>query len=414
MIITREFESSSSSAIYHAQFDTDTRQGSCDCPAWRFKKTGQDRACKHTRQLAAETVRSIDGSTTLAASLAPAPAAPGCRPAACIKPMLASAMTDGATLDDFTGPEWVLEEKFDGHRVLVRKSGDGLDAWSRPRAGSDPITRELPPHVAAALAQLPAGVYDGELLVPGGTSSDVTRLDKQRELRFVVFDVLEVMGESTTGKTYAERRELLALALAHATDDQTLDMPRTEAVSLEAVKRIWSRGGEGAIVKRLASHYRAGWRSPEWVKVKRHAAAELTITGFTAGKCGPYSIANLRADDGRETTVKTLDNATRDDIAKDPARYIGARLVVAFIEQTSKGNFRHITWDHITRYSGDSPRPRRATAPKSARPSVTPAPAPVAPTAARPSSDPDWRRNAALKAAETRRRNAERAGGARA
>ena len=49
------FPSSSSSKVYTVKEDEDGNL-SCDCPAWRFKKPGQERNCKHTKAVAGGNV----------------------------------------------------------------------------------------------------------------------------------------------------------------------------------------------------------------------------------------------------------------------------------------------------------------------------------------------------------------------
>jgi ATP-dependent DNA ligase len=355
----RTFASASSSATHTARFDPATGRWSCSCPAWRFPKGGSPRTCKHTREIEAEGVEgakaqaredrasaiALRGYDAMPADVARV-TAPSSRE---ILPMLAVAMTKGRTVDDFAGsPEWTLEEKYDGHRVVVRKAGDRVQAWSRPKAGNLALARELPADVERAVRTLPDGLYDGELIVRGGRSWDVSRLTTTKAL--VLFDVCELLGQSTIRKTYRERRELLALALQHydaPADASPLFMPTTEPVCVEAVQAIWARGGEGAILKRLSSTYQPGRRSDDWVKVKRAGSAVLTITGYEAGKCGEYSKVTLRADDGRETSAKTKDNATRAAIAANPQSFIGRRLVIAYTELTDTGSFRHGVWDHL-------------------------------------------------------------------
>jgi len=118
-------------------------------------------------------------------------------------------------------------------------------------------------------------------------------------------------------------------------------------VTLEAVAEIWNRGGEGAILKRTASTYQPGKRSADWLKVKKVGAATLTITGFEAGKSGPYSTLALRGEDGKTTTVKTKDNATLAAITANPDSFIGRRLVISYCELTDSGSYRHGMFDHF-------------------------------------------------------------------
>jgi ATP-dependent DNA ligase len=344
-VITQTFESSSSSAVYTAQLDPATGQTSCTCPAWRFVKPGQPRACKHTRQLAAAQRETWAPADVV---VAPPSEAPVDRAPLAVKPMLASAMTKHRFADFIGNQAWCLEEKFDGHRVLVRKVGPAIDAWSRPRSGKEALRRELPAPVVAAFRTLPDGVYDGELVTDGGRSWDVARLDTAK--RFVIFDVIEMLGQKVGARPYTERREYLSLALAHYTEQtggDVLTIPTSEPVTEEAVAEIWARGGEGAILKRVASTYQPGKRSDDWLKVKRSGSAVVTITGYEAGKCGPYSKVAVRTAEGHETTVKTKDNATLAAIAANPQAFIGRRLVISYTEHTDSGKFRHHVWDHL-------------------------------------------------------------------
>lgn len=354
MMLTRTFESSSSSAVYTAQLNPETGEASCDCPGWRFCRNGV-RGCKHTRIMAAErgavgrpamqpTGRQFHIDGIVIPEVAPAPAAT----THVIKPMLASAMTN-TTLADYCNSAWLCEEKYDGERKIVRKTGDTIEAWSRPRSGKEALRAELPRLILNALRDLPDGLYDGELVMPGGRSWDVTKLENRDKLVLVLFDVVELLGQSTADRTYRERHDLLKVAVDHhrmLTDDDTIRIPDPQPVSQAAVEAIWARGGEGAILKRAVSSYQPGKRSDAWIKVKKLAHATLTIVGFKTGKLGACSITCLRHDDGRETTVSTLNTATRNAIAKDPAAWIGRRLVIQYTELTDDGSFRHGGWDH--------------------------------------------------------------------
>jgi bifunctional non-homologous end joining protein LigD len=342
-MITRTFESSSSAATYTAQFDHATQRASCTCPGFRFPKAGGVRTCKHVRQLASE-----GGAAPAIRAAAPAPAAAPSADMTVPKPMLASAMTK-TTFEACCNPRWVLEEKFDGHRVTIRKRGASVIAWSRPRSGQKdgPCKADLPAHILDAVALLPDGVYDGEKFTPGGRSWDVANLEKRHAMVLVIFDVLEVMGESVMRETYAKRREYLKLAVDHAAETGVIVYPETQPVSDDAVQAIWSRGGEGAILKDIHAPYQPGKRSDSWLKVKRSGAATVTIIGYEAGKMGPHSKVILRTDDGRETSVKTSTNADRAAMAANPASFIGKRLVIAYTEFTDDGKFRHGVWDHL-------------------------------------------------------------------
>jgi bifunctional non-homologous end joining protein LigD len=263
------------------------------------------------------------------------------------KPMLATALE--GRFEDYCRPEWVLEEKFDGNRVLVRVTSTEVVAWSRPRGGKPALRKSLPTRLVGALRGLPPGLYDGELVAASGRSWDVGRLDQRETLQIVCFDVLELLDVDLTRETHTSRHSFLTQAVAHLpADDRTrVRLVEVQPVSRAAVEAIWARGGEGAILKRSASTYQPGKRSHDWIKVKRQSAATVTIRGFKAGKTGPFSIACVQSDDGAETTVRGRDMATIRAIEQNPQAWIGRRLVISFHERTPDGSFRHPVWDHL-------------------------------------------------------------------
>lgn len=339
MILTQTFDSSSSSAKYTAQYDTETRKGTCNCPGWTKRAV---RECKHTKLLAADD-RSGGAAGTVAKRLDAALTAAG--PAH--KPMLASAMKEGQSLDDFMNDEWIMEEKFDGHRLLVYVSPDDVAAWTRPGHDRPAAVRALPDRLRLELRKLPVGIYDGELLVPGGTSSDVVRLDLQDRLVLVLFDVLSYEGESVMNARLEQRRMVLEWAHRAIDDKSLVRVAQQVPVSVATVKAIWQGGGEGAVIKRKASTYKSGWRTPDWIKVKQIDAAEFTVTGFDEGKNGPCSVFKLRHDDGRETTCKVLTNELLAAVHKNPKSYVGRRVTISHMGFTKSGLWRHPVFDHF-------------------------------------------------------------------
>lgn len=304
-----------------------------------------------------------------------------------IKPMLALPI-DKCTIDRYA--DWAIEQKFDGHRLMVEvmKPQGGpvmVEAFTRPRkrAGTTDKTmapRELPEHLWDAFAKLPQGIYDGELLpgVSDGTATDVTRTDLAHLRRFVMFDVVRLLGQDTTLKPYAERRALLETIFTKAlvkSLDGALTLAESLRVTCEAdvttfCKIIWDRGGEGAILKRVGATYQPGKRSKDFIKLKRGEHAVLTVIGFkaTRGKVlnrGQFATVLLRDDDGIETSCKTLNDEELEAFelqwrnvagarafhgcdSKTQARHpaMGRRLMIAFPMRTRDGNYQGpIMWD---------------------------------------------------------------------
>jgi ATP-dependent DNA ligase len=345
-----QFPSSSNPNKQYTTVVNDDGKLTCDCPGWTVRRGDQPRQCKHTKSLAKDKPIAVKGEYVY---LGAAPAAPVSIPALPTSdrppaPMLASAITDlvtGTAFDaQYSG--WLMEEKYDGHRVQVVVKERTVRAWSRPRAGEVALERSLPSPVSQAFLRLPDGIYDGELWLPGGKSSDVARKELQEQLVFVLFDLLEVEGRSWREQLYLNRRQALNL-LGTMVEGTPIQVAEVVACTWANVQRIWDAGGEGVILKRPDSTYQPGMRSPSWLKVKKEAAAILTIIGFEAGKLGPNSVILLRDADGVKTSVKVLDNATLRMIDANPPSFVGRTLVVKYNERTKDGKYRHIRFDHL-------------------------------------------------------------------
>lgn len=275
--------------------------------------------------------------------------------------------------------EWVAEQKYDGHRLVVEVrtplfEGRSIDqlahenvaiAWSRNGA-----RRVLPRHVYDALAQLPVGIYDGELCVPGGRSYGVTELVQQDKLVYVAFDLLRTMSSDITGISYDDRRGMLELIFSvldvrpAVVLAEQWDIGNWDAI-VALRNQMWSQDKEGLILKRRASRYCSGKRPKDWLKVKQLQSAVFEVIGFEPGRGevndrGPFAVVRLKDAEGRVTSCKTLNDKElakfqkewniemdlRDDL--DVNRFhpvIGRRLRCEFQERTPDGLYRHIRWD---------------------------------------------------------------------
>jgi len=267
-----------------------------------------------------------------------------------VQPMLASGMSDKIIIEP---NEFVAEEKFDGHRLIVAVCegqslfGNAVEAWSR-----NAIERLLPPHIRTALETMPPGVYDGELIVPGMRSFGVTELTNSKELVYTVFDVIELLGRVLLMQPYQERREFLDEIFRARPDLQgSVNLASTVNIESESQvkllsKSVWARDGEGLILKRRNSIYQPGKRNRDWVKIKQLRSAVLTVIGYREGRLGPQAILVLRDDEGYETTVKTLNDFERYRLGQNPEAYIGKKLAIEYQERTVDGSFRHPRMDH--------------------------------------------------------------------
>ena len=180
-----------------------------------------------------------------------------------------------------TGDGWMYEPKWDGHRVLVRREGDGFDAVSSTGKPKLPQWRWLGPAVAAATDH--DVVLDGEVIAYDEegrhTFQSVGRAD--RDHAFVVFDLLALDGIDLRDRPWSERRALLESTVRPASP-LTITPVSDDADVMEAATRV--QRFEGIVAKRATSTYQSGRRAPTWVKVKYTNSQEMVIGGYKLGE----------------------------------------------------------------------------------------------------------------------------------
>jgi ATP-dependent DNA ligase len=305
-----------------------------------------------------------------------------------IAPMLAVPLAK-ANITDWS--DWRMEEKYDGHRLIVVVTSLGeVTAYTRERkhagdvSGKSQATRDLPPHLVAELRTLkPRGLsvtLDGELLaiLPDGrigTSTDVTRTDLQGGLRFVAFDVLTTAAGSSMMLPYEDRRRLLEGILlgrrTHVLLADSRECCDTDTVSAW-YHEVRTRGGEGLILKQKRARYEPGKRRASFVKIKSLYTAVARVTGFEAtrgtvlnrGQFAKVTVEIVQPAPehphtmGLRTSVKTLDDA---ELAKFNAQAqniegtlthmlrthpaLGRLLRIEYQDLAADGGLRHPRWD---------------------------------------------------------------------
>ena len=275
-------------------------------------------------------------------------------------PFLSPALASPTPADFNPKPgEWVAEEKYDGHRLIVCV-GSGpkslfdkvaVTAWSR-----DGKVRALPTHVRESLMELPEGTYDGELMVPGSRSYGVTEKANQAFLKYIIFDVLELLGRDLTSAgvraTYDERMTALTEIFAVDSEDNRGAVTLSDGNNVrdlyhvkQLATSVWKYDGEGLILKRRTSLYHVGKRTKDWLKIKQLRSAVLTLVGYQGGKCGPQSVWVLRDPEGNETAVKWKNQALLLEINKAPATFLGRQVRIEYQERTPDGSYRHPRFD---------------------------------------------------------------------
>jgi len=302
-----------------------------------------------------------------------------------VEPMLAT-----LTEEDRFGPQegWAFEMKWDGVRVLAYLADGRVEL--RSRRGRDDTAAYA--DVAAALTEVDArsAVLDGEVVVLDAAGrpsfgllqsrinltkpADIQRLAAAHPAQLMLFDVLELDGESLLRRSYDERRQILE-DLVQPGPGSRLQVPPVFEGDLDAAmaaSRLF--GLEGVVAKRRSSPYSPGGRSGTWRKIKHHKTQEVVVGGWRPGQgrrdggVGSLLMGVPTADglhyvgrvgsgfndrqlDDLQASLAPLTRATTPfaDVPREDARdahWVEPRLVgeVVYGELTGPGRMRHPVW----------------------------------------------------------------------
>ena len=248
---------------------------------------------------------------------------------------------------------WLLEEKFDGFRGLL-KLEDGQVSLLNREGLEKSRTVNAPALVSALTAcaqadpDLWAGtILDGELV--GSSWSETAHLlggagRTSAGLRYVVFDLPFCAGVDLRPLPWTERRAILEARFACLTAPAELSVEL--APTADAAELIWAAGGEGLIIKDRLAPYVSNDRTA-WSKVKREQSAEGVILGFDAGSgknvvsFGSLIIGQYRG--GALVEVARISGMTDAVRTAIDASWIGTCVEFQFHQKT-EARYRHPRW----------------------------------------------------------------------
>ncbi|HSM43754.1 MAG TPA: ATP-dependent DNA ligase, partial [Acidimicrobiia bacterium] len=246
-----------------------------------------------------------------------------------IQPMLAkTSESAGAAIADLG--EAVIEQKLDGLRVQVHRSGDRVAVFSRTLRD---ITADVPGIVRRALdLDAETFILDGEALLfdPGGRplafQDSMSGGPGDNALSAYYFDILHVDGVDLIDEPLRRRRQALS-ALAKSTlvgSIVTSDPGEAERYFGDTV----AAGFEGVVVKDLSQPYEAGRRGSGWLKVKPTHTLDLVVLAAEWGsgrRQGWLSNLHLGArdpDGGFVMLGKTFKGLTDEMLEWQTARFL--------------------------------------------------------------------------------------------
>ncbi|MFE7068388.1 non-homologous end-joining DNA ligase [Microbacterium sp. NPDC057658] len=226
-------------------------------------------------------------------------AAPAPSPAGGTLPSLAPMLAENGTpaiARNLSTPSWV-EVKWDGIRAIGTWRDGHMSLHAR--RGTD-ITARYPELTADGAPFLPVdeAIVDGEIVAFDSAArpsfsllQNRMHLTRPREIErevvrtpvvYMLFDLLRLDGHDLTGMPLRERRTLLGDIVAGV--DAPIQVPPVFDDVDAALAASEEFGLEGVVVKDPASRYRAGQRSPSWLKLKNTRMQEAVIVGIRPGK----------------------------------------------------------------------------------------------------------------------------------
>ena len=133
---------------------------------------------------------------------------------------------------------WVMEEKHDGRRLMVRVADGKVEGANRKG-----LMVSLPKEIETALQNSPDCVLDGELI----------------GAKLYVFDVLSHAGEDLTGKGYLQRMAVRnSLVFADRNAVEGVESFVGQEAKTAAYQRLQAAGKEGVVFKSADATYKVG------------------------------------------------------------------------------------------------------------------------------------------------------------
>lgn len=196
-------------------------------------------------------------------------------------------MLAGIGKEPFDSKKWIFEIKYDGYRALALMENGNVNLISRNNISFNklfsPIVLELKKINLTV-------ILDGEVVVEDKKgNSDFQLLQNYQntgkgDLKYYVFDILNLNGEDTKSLTLLERKELLKLLIQKFKLPHIIYSEHISEKGKSFYKIAVKHNLEGIIAKRSTSQYHSGKRSKEWLKIKIIQEEEAIIAGITAPK----------------------------------------------------------------------------------------------------------------------------------
>ena len=208
-----------------------------------------------------------------------------------IRPMLAERVKSENEAMEKMGNEFAVEYKLDGERAQIHKDGKKIIIFSR---SLENITSYYPDIVEniGKLIDVKKGIFEAEIVAINENTGDFLAFQElmHRRRKYKIkeavsqypitvnfFDVLFLDDQNCLSLEYIERRKILEKVLKENDFAKLIPMiiARSEINVEDFLENSINSGCEGLMLKSLQSHYRAGSRGNNWLKLKREYRNEL-------------------------------------------------------------------------------------------------------------------------------------------
>ena len=277
-----------------------------------------------------------------------------------IKFMLASPAEDADEIVNRLGvPVWV-EDKYDGIRAQLHKSGGDVRLYSRDLHD---VSNQFPEVVDAATGETWDGILDGEILAYRdqtvmpfqalqarlGRKQPSDAIKAEIPVIFVAFDLLGIgNGEGEEVEPLLRqplkdrRRQLERLRLPLADDGGQFALSHLVSVDTpegleDAFREARARRNEGLMVKDPRSGYSPGRRGLGWLKMKKALATiDCVVVGVEVGHgkrhgvLSDYTFAVRDEENGRLVTIGKAYSGLTDAEIAEMTRWFEAHTMQRF------------------------------------------------------------------------------------
>ena len=193
------------------------------------------------------------------------------------------------------GNKYSYEIKWDGIRVIIRKTGDKIEIISRN--GND-LTEKFPKIVqAVAEIDIQNGLMDGEIVcldekgIPNFSKvisrmhltgkEQIEKASIYNKATVYLFDLLYLDGMDIRNLPLEKRRKWLQISYK---DSEYLRFSQSFDDGEALFNAIKLQNMEGIICKKVGSPYQSNVRGTNWLKVKVRNTEDAIIIGYTRGK----------------------------------------------------------------------------------------------------------------------------------